>query len=238
MRRKRLLWLIALALAVVVGVLSFRPGVYLPTHRHCIKQAGMALHNYADSNLGRFRNTRVVTATPCSWPAMTKTVTRSRAPVTTRRCSGRRRPLAAGCRKPCAVGCTSGVSALTRPGRSSSSSTNGPPPGAITATGRFASGRPAAGKSCTGTGAWHSSGTPNGLNSLRSRWRPWCRRASHALRRNGCSPKQLFDARGPPDPIARERLSTREGSGRVQGAVCHGRRLPLPGSSDVSKHPS
>jgi hypothetical protein len=54
--RKRLWWLvlIPLFLAIAVGVPSFRPDVYLPAHRHCIKQAGMALLNYADANGGRF----------------------------------------------------------------------------------------------------------------------------------------------------------------------------------------
>jgi hypothetical protein len=55
-RRKRFLWLIfiPLALAGLVGILSFRPHVYLPAHRHCIKFAGLELHTYADAHGGRF----------------------------------------------------------------------------------------------------------------------------------------------------------------------------------------
>jgi hypothetical protein len=52
--RKRLLWLVPTALVVTVGLLSLRAGVYLPAHRHCIKEAGLALHNYADAHGGRF----------------------------------------------------------------------------------------------------------------------------------------------------------------------------------------
>ena len=55
-RRKRFWWLVLvpLVLAIAVGIPSFRPGVYLPAHRHCIKQAGVALHNYAEVNGSRF----------------------------------------------------------------------------------------------------------------------------------------------------------------------------------------
>lgn len=51
--RKRWLWLAPLAMGAAVGGLSFRPGVYLPAHRHCIKQAGLAFHTYADNHAGR-----------------------------------------------------------------------------------------------------------------------------------------------------------------------------------------
>ena len=53
-RRRRLLWLIPLTLAGVAGALSFRPGVYLPAHRHCITMAGLSLDAYADLHGGRF----------------------------------------------------------------------------------------------------------------------------------------------------------------------------------------
>jgi hypothetical protein len=52
--RKRLLFLVPVAVVATVGLLSLRPGVYLPAHRHCIKQAGLALHDYADAHGGRF----------------------------------------------------------------------------------------------------------------------------------------------------------------------------------------
>jgi hypothetical protein len=55
-RRKKLLWIVlpVLALVLLVGLPSLRPGVYLPAHRHCIKFAGMQLHSYADAHGGRY----------------------------------------------------------------------------------------------------------------------------------------------------------------------------------------
>ncbi|MGE3808618.1 MAG: hypothetical protein AB7K24_28465 [Gemmataceae bacterium] len=58
MSRKKRLFLISLVLAAplitTVAVASFRPYVFLPAHQHCIKMAGMALHEYAETNQGRF----------------------------------------------------------------------------------------------------------------------------------------------------------------------------------------
>jgi hypothetical protein len=45
---------VALALVLLVGLPSLRPGVYLPAHRHCIKIAVLQLLTYADANGGRF----------------------------------------------------------------------------------------------------------------------------------------------------------------------------------------
>lgn len=57
MTRRKCLLLIALGLlapmATLVGVLSLRPGVYLPAHQHCIKMAGMEMHRYAADHDGR-----------------------------------------------------------------------------------------------------------------------------------------------------------------------------------------
>jgi hypothetical protein len=54
MQRRHLWILIPLAVLATVGALSLRRDVYLPAHRHCIKQAGMALLLYADTNGGRY----------------------------------------------------------------------------------------------------------------------------------------------------------------------------------------
>ena len=55
--RRRGKWILGIAvagLALTVGVLSLRPGVYMPAHRHCIKFAGMELVRYAQDHDGRF----------------------------------------------------------------------------------------------------------------------------------------------------------------------------------------
>ena len=51
---KWLLGLIPLALVGLVVVLSLRPGVYLPVHRHCMHVAALELRTYALSHGDRF----------------------------------------------------------------------------------------------------------------------------------------------------------------------------------------